>query len=189
MEVPLWVRHFRSICRDTGLRDTGEREIQVPKKQKTPRNGQRNVPGGEKNELRSGSTSKTSYTASDSFDSPVIYGVRVETPNPYHLLISKRYIQNGRFRPDDGILSGLRAKVKPKIERFTHFLLEIFVQFEQLKFHILNRTETIPKTYERGRIGRGTLDKTGCVLLNTKRSGKKVPDESVKKETGKRRQP
>ena len=161
MEVPLWVRHFRSICRDTGLRDR--------RKQKTPWNGQRNVPGGEKNELRSGSTSKTSYTASDSFDSPVIYGVRVETPNPYHLLISKRYIQNGRFRPDGRILSGLRAKVKPKIERFTHFLLEIFVQFEQLKFHILNRTETIPKTYERGRIGRGTLDKTGCVLLNEKK--------------------
>ena len=31
----------------------------------------------------------------DSFDSPVIYGVRVETSNPYHLLISKHYIQNG----------------------------------------------------------------------------------------------
>ena len=34
----------------------------------------------------------------DSFDSPVIYGVRVETPNPYHLLISKHYIQNGNQR-------------------------------------------------------------------------------------------
>ena len=29
----------------------------------------------------------------DPLDSPVIYGVRVETPNPYHLLISKRCIQ------------------------------------------------------------------------------------------------
>ena len=29
---------------------------------------------------------------SDSFDSPVIYGVRVETSNPYHLLISNAYI-------------------------------------------------------------------------------------------------
>ena len=126
MEVPLWVRHFRSICRDTGLRDT-EEKVQSPTKQKTPRNGQRHVPGGEKNEFRSGSTSKTSYTASDSSDSPVIYGVRVETPNPYHLLISKLYIQNGRHRPDDGILTGINSKVKPNFERFTHFLVQNFV--------------------------------------------------------------
>ena len=70
---------------------------------------------------------KTSYTASDSFDSPVIYGVRVETPNPYHLLISKHYIQNGHLCPDVRILSGLKRKVKPKIERFTHFLVQVFV--------------------------------------------------------------
>ena len=63
----------------------------------------------------------------DSFDSPVIYGIRVETPNPYHLLISKHYIQNGHLCPDVRILSGLKRKVKPKIERFTHFLVQVFV--------------------------------------------------------------
>ena len=34
----------------------------------------------------------TLNTASAVFDSPVIYGVRVETSNPYHLLISKCFI-------------------------------------------------------------------------------------------------
>ena len=67
----------------------------------------------------------------DSFDSPVIYGVRVETSNPYHLLISKPYIQNGHHCPDVRILTVLSGKVKPKIERFTHFLVQGFVYFQQ----------------------------------------------------------
>ena len=41
------------------------------------------------------------------FDSPVIYGVRVETSNPYHLLISKGYAI------DDSIVTVSRKKVKP----------------------------------------------------------------------------
>jgi hypothetical protein len=44
------------VGKDTGLPDE--------KKQKTPWNGLEKVPGGEKNELGSSSTSKTSYTAS-----------------------------------------------------------------------------------------------------------------------------
>ena len=101
--------------RDTGLRDT--------KKQKTPWNGLEKFPVEKRMNSEAAVHQKPLTLLPDSFDSPVIYGVRVETSNPYHLLISKRYIQNGRFRPDDGILSGLRAKVKPKTERFTHFLL------------------------------------------------------------------
>ena len=66
-----------------------------------------------------------------------------------------------------------------------------------MKFHIPNKTVTIPEAYERGRTGRGTLDKKGRVLLNEKTGNTKAaaaqddtaPDESVKKETGKRRQP
>ena len=71
----------------------------------------------------------------DSFDSPVIYGVRVETSNPYYLLISKHYIQNG-LSSDKGTISVITLKVKPKIERFTHFLHQKIVQFQQYKYHI-----------------------------------------------------
>jgi hypothetical protein len=57
-----------AIFRDTGLRDTKEKQrIQGfvdHRKTKNTEERTSNVPGGEKNELGSSSTSKTSYTAS-----------------------------------------------------------------------------------------------------------------------------
>ena len=49
------------------------------------------------------------------FDSPVIYGVRVETSNPYYLLISKRYLVYGLR------LAVKREKVKRVFLLFSHF--------------------------------------------------------------------
>ena len=49
------------------------------------------------------------------FDSPVIYGVRVETSNPYYLLISKRYLVYGLR------LAVKRENVKRVFLLFSHF--------------------------------------------------------------------
>ena len=98
MEVPLWGRHSRSICRGTGLRDTKRNAGKKPDKNKKHRGTDKHkFPVEKRMNSEAAVHQKTSYTASDSFDSPVIYGVRVETSNPYHLLISKLYIQNGHF--------------------------------------------------------------------------------------------
>ena len=65
------------------------------KKQKTPRNGLEKFPVEKRMNSEAAVHQKPLTQLPDSFDSPVIYGVRVETSNPYHLLISKHYIQNG----------------------------------------------------------------------------------------------
>ena len=89
----MWVRHFRFIFRDTGLRDTKEsREYRVSwyaEKQKTPRNGHQMFPVEKRMNSEAAVHQKPLTQLPDSFDSPVIYGVRVETSNPYHL----RYIE------------------------------------------------------------------------------------------------
>ena len=67
------------------------------------------------------------------FDSPVIYGVRVETSNPYHLLISNVYIRGrpGRLKQPFRMAASYHeqpGKVKPKFLCFKHFFALLFVQ-------------------------------------------------------------
>ena len=85
-------------------------------------------------ELRSRKAERLN-TASAVFDSPVIYGVRVETSNPYHLLISKcLYKRRGGASPLP--FHGLRLAVKRKNVKsvfllFSHFCAFIFVNLSQ----------------------------------------------------------
>ena len=87
--------------RDTGLRGgrllkNGESGVSNCKqKQKTPWNGLEKFPVEKRMNSEAAVHQKPLTQLPDSFDSPVIYGVRVETSNPYYLLISKHYIQNG----------------------------------------------------------------------------------------------
>ena len=85
--------------RDTGLRDKKgnislrdvKRNTSLPviKKQKTPWNGLEKFPVEKRMNSEAAVHQKPLTQLPDSFDSPVIYGVRVETSNPYYL----RYIE------------------------------------------------------------------------------------------------
>ena len=118
-----------AICRDTGLRDT-----KAISRRETKNTAERTVyvPGGKEMNPKA-RLFREQKRLPESFDSPVIYGVRVETSNPYHLLISNVYIlcPSDRIASafwDDSILSIKPRKVKPKILCFTHFFTLIFVQ-------------------------------------------------------------
>ena len=119
MEVPLWGRHSRSICRGTGLRDTKRNAGKKPDKNKKHRGTDKHkFPVEKRMNSEAAVHQKTSYTASDSFDSPVIYGVRVETSNPYHLVYIEHY----------GIIVLVPSKkVKKKFGHFQHFSIPEFV--------------------------------------------------------------
>ena len=61
------------------------------RKQKTPWNGLEKFPVEKRMNSEAAVHEKPLTQLPDSFDSPVIYGVRVETSKPYYLLISKLY--------------------------------------------------------------------------------------------------
>jgi hypothetical protein len=88
MGMPSLKAAFPAICRGTGLRDTKEKSRTG--KQKTPGNAQFLLPVERINPKAR--LLREQKRLPESFDSPVIYGVRVETSNPYHLLISNVFI-------------------------------------------------------------------------------------------------
>ena len=98
------------VGRDTDLRDT--------KKQKTPWNGLEKFPVEKRMNSEAAVHQKPLTQLPDSFDSPVIYGVRVETSNPYHLLISKHYIQNGL---SSGCAYNIRYHAKSQAENLAFY--------------------------------------------------------------------
>ena len=68
---------------------------------------------------------------STSSDSPVIYGVRVETSNPYHLLYIENVIQFTvlSYQPR-------REKSSALFRLFSHFLMQNFVNCSQITYKI-----------------------------------------------------
>ena len=136
MGVPSLKAAFPAICRGTGLRDTEQSPTRG--KQKTPGNAQFMLPVERINPKAR--LFREQKRLPESFDSPVIYGVRVETSNPYHLLISNVYIggRPGRlkqpfrmaasYHEKPGKVKEKPGKVKPKFLCFPHFFALLFVQ-------------------------------------------------------------
>ena len=150
MGMPSLKAAFPAICRGTGLRDTEQSPTRG--KQKTPGNAQFMLPVERINPKAR--LFREQKRLPESFDSPVIYGVRVETSNPYHLLISNVYIggRPGRLKQPFRMAASYHenpGKVKPKFLCFQHFFTLFFVQNVNMIRPDKNRchTENLPLSH------------------------------------------
>ena len=136
------------------------------------------------NQTGSGSTSQTSYTASWVFDSPVIYGVRVETSNPYHLLYIEKHYEY--VKPDEsGRWENYNIFVTKSQEEysafFTFFALQICAECTNTESFRLPRKE-------RGEASAGQGEKFLTSLLRMRYVISNEGDKAIPKtEFGKRK--